>query len=52
MEIHKVEEKNRVIYKVDGFIHPRKDLQLIKGDVIKHQLKPKHNNRNMIQANH
>ena len=41
MEIHKVEEKNRGIYKVDGFLHPRKDLQLIKGDVIKAPTKTK-----------
>jgi hypothetical protein len=35
MEIHKVEDKNRGLYTVDGSLHPRKDLQLVKGSVIK-----------------
>ncbi len=30
MEAHKVEENNKGLYKVDGFLHSRKDLQLIK----------------------
>ena len=41
MEVHKVEEKNRGLYKVDGFLHPRKDLQLIKGNIIKAPTKTK-----------
>ena len=35
MEIHKLEDKNRGLYTVDGSLHPRKDLQLVKGNVIK-----------------
>ncbi len=34
MEIHKLENKNRGLYIVDGLLHPRKDLQLVKGNVI------------------
>ena len=30
MEIHKVEEKNKGLYTVDGPSYPRKDLQLVK----------------------
>ena len=30
MEIHKVEDKNRGLCTVDGSLHPRKDLQLVK----------------------
>ena len=41
MEVHKIEEKNRGLYKVDAFLHPRKDLQLIKGDIIKAPTKTK-----------
>ena len=41
MEIHKVEEKNRGLYTVDGSLHPRKDLQLVKGNVIKAPTKTK-----------
>ena len=41
MEVHKIEEKNRGLYKVDGFLHPRKDLQLIKGNIIKAPTKTK-----------
>ena len=33
MEIHKVDNVNRGLYTVDGSIHPRKDLQLVKGNV-------------------
>jgi hypothetical protein len=35
MEIHKVENVNRGVYTVDGSLHPRKDLQVVKGNVIK-----------------
>ncbi len=30
MEMHTVEAKNRGLYTVDGSLHPRKDLQLVK----------------------
>jgi hypothetical protein len=39
------------LYTVDGSLHTRKDLQLVKGNhgnVIKHQPRPKHNKNNMI----
>jgi hypothetical protein len=35
METHKVEDVNRGLYTVDSSLHTRKDLQLVKGDVIK-----------------
>ncbi len=35
METHKIEDSNRGVYTVDGSLHPRKDLQLVKGNVIK-----------------
>ena len=41
MERHKVEDKNRGLYTVDGSLHPRKDLQLVKGNVIKAPTKTK-----------
>ena len=41
MEVHKVEDKNRGLYTVDGLLHPRKDLQLVKGIVIKAPSKTK-----------
>ena len=41
METHKVDEINRGLYKVNGVIHPRKDLQLVKGNVIKAPTKTK-----------
>ena len=41
MEIHKVDEIDRGLYKVNGTIHPRKDLQLVKGNVIKAPTKTK-----------
>ena len=41
MEIHKLEDKNRGLYTVDGSLHPRKDLQLVKGNVIKAPSKTK-----------
>ena len=41
MEIHKVDNVNRGLYTVDGSIHPRKDLQLVKGNVIKAPTKTK-----------
>ena len=41
MEIHKLEDKNRGLYTVDGSLHPRKDLQLVKGNVIKAPTKTK-----------
>ena len=41
MEIHKVEKTNRGLYTVDGSLHPRKDLQLVKGNVIKAPTKTK-----------
>ncbi len=41
METHKIDEINRGLYKVNGVIYPRKDLQLVKGNVIKAPTKTK-----------
>ena len=41
METHKVEDVNRGLYTVNGSLHPRKDLQLVKGNVIKAPTKTK-----------
>ncbi len=41
METHKVEEINRGLYTVDGSLHTRKDLQLVKGNVIQAPTKTK-----------
>ena len=46
MLIRKVEEKNRGLYTVDGTLHPRRDLHLVNGNIIKaptkwYQTKPK-----------
>jgi hypothetical protein len=41
IEIHKVEDKDKGLYKVDGMFHPRKDLQKVAGNVIKMQEKTK-----------
>ncbi len=41
MQTHKVENVNRGFYTVDGSIQPRKDLQLVKGNVIKAPTKSK-----------
>jgi len=41
METHKIEDVNRGLYTVDGSLHPRKDLQLVKGNVIKAPTKTK-----------
>jgi hypothetical protein len=41
METHKVEDVNRGLYTVDGSLHTRKDLQLVKGNVIKAPTKTK-----------
>ena len=35
MEMHKIEDVNRGLYTVDGSLHTRKDLQLVKGNIIK-----------------
>jgi hypothetical protein len=35
METHKVENVNRGLYTVDSTFHPRKDLQPVKGSVVK-----------------
>ena len=35
MEMHKIEDINRGLHTVDGSLHPRKELQLVKGNVIK-----------------
>ncbi len=50
METHKdkVEDVNRGLYTVDGSLHTRKDLQLVKGILIKHLTRLKHNKNNMI----
>ena len=41
METHKIEDVNKGLYTVDGSLHPRKDLQLVKGNVIKAPTKTK-----------
>ena len=41
METHKIEDVNKGLYTVDGSFHPRKDLQLVKGNVIKAPTKTK-----------
>ncbi len=41
METHKVEDVNRGLYTVDGSLDTRKDLQLVKGNVIKAPTKTK-----------
>jgi hypothetical protein len=41
METHKVDDVNRGLYTVDGSLHTRKDLQLVKGNVIKAPTKTK-----------
>ncbi len=41
MERHRIEDVKRGLYKVDGSLHPRKDLQLVKGNVIKAPTKTK-----------
>ena len=41
LEIHKVEDTDKGLYKVDGSFHPRKDLQLVKGNIIKAPTKTK-----------
>ncbi len=43
METHQVEDANRGLYTVDGSLHTREDLQLVKGNVIKHLPRLKHN---------
>ncbi len=48
METHKVEDVNRGVYSVDDSLHTRKDLQLVKVNVIKHLPRQKHNKNNMI----
>ncbi len=48
METHKVEDVNRALYTVDGSLHTRKDLQLVKGNVIKALPRLKHNKNNVI----
>ncbi len=41
METRKVEDVNRGLYTVDCSLHTRKDLQLVKGNVIKVPTKTK-----------
>ncbi len=41
MEPHSVDDINRALYTVDGSLHPRKDLQVVKGNVIKAPTKTK-----------
>ncbi len=48
MEIQKVEDENGGLYIVNSSLHPRKDLQLVKGNVLKHLPRPKHMKNNMI----
>ncbi len=48
METHKVEDVNRGLYTVDGSLHTRKDLQRVKGNVIKALPRLKHNKNNVI----
>ncbi len=39
--LEKQKDKNRGLYTVDGSLHPRKDLQLVKGNVMKAPTKTK-----------
>ncbi len=48
METHKVEDVNRGLYTFDGSLHTRKDLQLVKGNIIKALPRLKHNKNNVI----
>ena len=41
IETHKIEDVNRGLYTVDGSLHTRKDLQLVKGNLIKAPTKTK-----------
>ncbi len=41
METHRIEDVNRGLYNVDAPLHPRKDLQLVKGNFIKAPTKTK-----------
>jgi hypothetical protein len=41
MEKHKIEEVDRGLCTVDGTLHPRKDLQQVKGNVIEAPTKTK-----------
>ncbi len=41
METHEIEDVNRGLYTVDGSLHPRKDLQFVKGNIIKSPTKTK-----------
>ncbi len=45
METHKVEDINRGLYTVDGHYILEKKLQLVKGNVMKHLSRPKHNKK-------
>ncbi len=36
MDTHQVEDVNRGLYTVDGSLNTRKDLQLVKGNIIRH----------------
>jgi hypothetical protein len=49
METHRIEDVNRGLYTVDGSLHPRKDLQLVKGNVIKAPTKTKAQKQHDIQ---
>ena len=41
MKTHKIEDVNKGLYTVDGSFHSRKDLQLVKENVIKEPTKTK-----------
>jgi hypothetical protein len=41
IEIHQVEDKDKGLHQVDGTFHPRKDLQLVKGNTINASTKTK-----------
>ena len=47
-EVSIVEAKGHGSYKVDGMLHPRKDVQIVKGLSSNHQLKLKHNKIKII----
>ncbi len=49
MEMHKVEDVHRGLYTVDGSLHTRKDLQLVKVNVIKAPTKTRTQKQRDIQ---
>ncbi len=44
-----IQDVDRGLYTVDGSLHPRKDLQIVKGNVINHLQRPKHKIKHYVQ---